>query len=107
MIEPVYFWPAIVLLAVGTFLIRSSLIAVSHRVNISPALRELFTYIPAAVFPALVVPAVWYHQGQVSWLMGKERLLVLILATLVSLRFRSMLGTIVFGLGLLYLLTHA
>lgn len=106
MIETGYFWSAVALLAVGTLLIRFSIIAVSDRFEITERLREVFSYIPAAIIPAIVVPMVFFHKGSVEWLAGKERLFVVVLAAVVCWFTRNMLATIIFGLLALYLLTH-
>ncbi len=104
MIDSGYFWLIVALLTLGTESIRFSLIAFSHRVHISTRTKELFSYIPAAILPALVAPMVFFHQGSVSWLAGKERALVLALACVVAAFSRSTLATILFGLIALYLL---
>lgn len=106
MIQPGYFWFNIILIALGTFAIRGSIIAISGRIQISDRLRELFSFIPAAILPALAVPAAFYHNGQIDWLWNKERFFVLILATAVSYFSRSMLATISFGLIALYLVSR-
>ncbi len=105
MIETSYFWTCIVVLALGTISIRLSLIAVSSKIKISDRTKEIFSYIPAAVLPAFVAPAAFFHQGTVTWLAGKERLLVMVFATVVSYFTKSTLATIVFGLVTLFLLT--
>jgi branched-subunit amino acid transport protein len=105
MIPSDYFWMNIFLLAVGTLAIRGSIIAISSRIKISERLRELFSYIPAAILPAFVAPAVFFHKGSVGWLAGRERLVIMILATAICHFTRSTLATLGFGLGSLYLLT--
>lgn len=102
MISTNYFWTIIFLMMIGTIAIRGSIIAASARVKIPDRVQELFSYIPAAILPAFIVPAVYFHQGQVESLHGKERLLVLILAGAVCLWTRSTLATICFGLVALY-----
>lgn len=104
MIETSYFLIVTALLAVGTLLIRGAFIAFSNRFTVSPKLKELFTFIPAAIFPALIVPAAFFHQGGVGFLGGKERFVVLFLCGLASLWKRNTLFTIALGLLLLYLL---
>lgn len=101
-----YFWTIISFLALGTFFIRISIIAISGKILISDRTKELFSYIPAAILPAFIAPAVFFHQGQVNWLQGKERLFVLVLAVLVSLKTRSTVVTIIFGLVALYAVVH-
>lgn len=105
MIESHYFWMNIFFLAVGTITIRGSIIAISTKVKISDRTKELFSYIPAAILPAFIAPAVFFHQGSVSWVLGKERLLILVLATVVCYLSRSTFATICFGLVALYLIS--
>lgn len=101
-----YYWLTVILLAIGTIAIRGSIIALSARTKISDRLKELFTYIPAAILPAFIAPAVFFHQGEVSWVMGKERVVVLILAAILCWVTRSTLATVGFGLLALYLFTN-
>lgn len=106
MIQAHYFWTNVFLLAAGTLLIRSSILLFSSKILISDRLKEIFSFIPAAVLPALAVPMAFYHPGQVSWLLEKERLIVLVLSTVVAYFSKKMTTTLVFGLGTLYLLTQ-
>jgi branched-subunit amino acid transport protein len=103
MIEPKYFLVCTVLLAIGTFAIRYSFVAIAGRLKLGPETRQLFTYIPAAIFPALTIPATFFHQGQVAAFMGKERFLVLIIAAVACYFVRNTLFIVALGLGLLYL----
>ncbi len=105
MISNDYFWLNVVLMGLGTLAIRGSFIAYAHKIQISKRWREIFSFIPAAVLPAFVAPAVFFHQGKVDWCLGKERFFVLVAATLVCAFTRSTLATIGFGLFALYLLS--
>jgi branched-subunit amino acid transport protein len=78
-----YFWLIVAIMCVGTFSIRGTLILFSSRLQIPARVKELFSFIPAAILPAFVTPAVFYHQGAVEWALGKERLLVLLLAGMI------------------------
>ena len=100
-----YYWLNVALLAIGTIAIRGSIIALSARTKISDRLKELFTFIPAAILPAFIAPAVFFHQGQVTWVMGKERVVVLVLASILCWFTRSTLATVGFGLAALFLFT--
>ncbi|MBY0385206.1 AzlD domain-containing protein [bacterium] len=106
MIETSSFWIVVVGLMLGTFSIRYSLIAISSRVKISERIKELFSFIPAAILPAFITPSAFFHNGQAVWLLGRERLFILILATFVCLWARSTLLTICFGLVGLYLIAQ-
>jgi branched-subunit amino acid transport protein len=105
-VDSSYFWLNTLMLALGTILIRGSIIAVSSKIVITDRHKDIFKLIPAAILPAMLAPMVYFHQGQVAWLHGKERLFVLILATAVCYLSRNMLATVVFGLGALYVLTR-
>ena len=106
MIETNYFWIVTFFLTVGTFIIRGLFIFLSTKIKISERAKEILSFIPAAILPAMIAPMVFYHQGQVEYLMNKERLIILILAVLFCYFIRNMLLTLGFGLGLLYLLTQ-
>ncbi len=106
MVESSYFWSTVVLLAAGTFLIRYSVIGLLKKAEISAKVREVFTYIPAAILPALITPGVFFHQGKVEALAGKERMVVLLAASVVTWVWRSTLVTLFFGMVALYLVTH-
>ena len=104
MIEPNYFWINIFLLGMGTLTIRSTFIAMSSRIIVRPRWRQIFSYIPAAVLPAFVAPAVFYHEGHQTLIFGKERFLVLVLSTAVCFYSKNTLLTILFGLTVLFFL---
>lgn len=99
MINENYFLMIVALLAVGTIAIRGSFIAFAGKMNLSPKMKELFTYIPGAILPALIVPGAFYQPG-------KERFLILIAASIFCYFIRNTLAVISFGLVLLYVLTN-
>lgn len=100
-----YYWLNVILLALGTIAIRGSIIALSARTRISDRMKEMFTFIPAAILPAFIAPAVFFHKGEVAMVLGKERVLILLLASVVCWFTRSTLATVGFGLAALYLFT--
>ena len=100
------FFIVILSLGIATFFLRFSFIAFSSKLKISPRVKEILTFIPVAILPALLAPMVFFHQGEVDILMGKERTLVIILASFVCYFSKSMLMTILFGIFGLYLVTQ-
>lgn len=105
MIRENYFYIVVAGLTVGTIIIRGSFISLSHKVKISHKLKDLFTYIPAAILPGLIIPATFFYQGKVELLAGKERFLILIASVILAYFVRSTLAIISFGLLCLYVLT--
>lgn len=105
-IDSHYFWICVALLAIGTIAIRGSIIALADKVKIPERSRELFSYIPAAILPAIVTPMVLLHQGHVEWLGYKERSVALALSTFAFFFSRNMVFTVLFGLLCLHAITH-
>lgn len=106
MINNNYFLLNVVALTFGTIAIRGCFIALSAKMNISAKVKDLFTYIPAAILPALVIPATFFHQGQVEWLQGKERFIILLTVSVACYFYRNTLFVIALGLFLLYAVTN-
>ena len=99
-----YFWTSIIGLAIGTLLIRVSFFFLLDKIKIPKRVEKAFTYIPAAVLPALVGPSVFLHKGSIQVLAGQERFLALIIATIACYFSKSVLVAIITGLGSLYLI---
>ncbi|MFK8136810.1 MAG: AzlD domain-containing protein [Bdellovibrionales bacterium] len=101
--DPVYFYKAIIPLAIGTYLIRLSFIAFSDRIQLNERTRRILSFIPVAVLPALIAPMAFFHKGGVDLFWGKERFVAMLLATIVCFYTRNMLYTLVSGLAILFL----
>lgn len=106
MITDSAFYIAVGLVGLGTLTIRGSFVFLASKIHITQRSRMIFSFIPAAVLPALVTGMVYFHQGQVDWLAGKERMIVVTLAAVVSYYSKNMLVTILFGLTTLYCVTQ-
>ena len=104
MIEPQYFFTITLLLVLGTFSIRGFFIAFASRMKLSPQTKELFTFIPAAILPAIFVPVTFFHQGSLELIMGKERFVVLVVCLVATYFVRNTLFCVALGLSLLYCL---
>lgn len=106
MIDPVYFLIVVAVLTVGTIIIRGSFISLAGKFTINHKLKDLFTYIPAAILPALIIPATYFHQGKVDYLMGKERFVIILASLILAYFVRNTLAIVSFGLILLYLVSN-
>lgn len=106
MIDENYFILNVILLMIGTIAIRGLFIALASKMKITPDIKELFTFIPAAIFPALIVPTTFFHQGQSALLFGKERFLILLAASILCFFYRNTLVVISFGLVALFLISQ-
>lgn len=96
-------WATILLAGAGTFAMRASFIAAAHRLtDIPPAVQRLLRQIPPAALAALVLPALVRPEGSVD--LTHPRFVAGVLATLVAWRTKSVLATLVVGMGVLVLL---
>ncbi len=98
------FWPVVVLVAVGVFLVRLSFFWLMDRITITPTMKRILAYIPAAVLPAIVAPAVVY-QGQTAGLgLDNLRIWAALIAVVVAWRTQNIFATIAAGFAMLFLL---
>lgn len=96
-------WIAVVFAGAGTFAMRTSFLAVAHRMaEVPPWLRRVLRQIPPAALASLVVPALLRPEGHVD--LFQARLWVGAVAALVAWRTRNIAITLVVGMGLLVLL---
>lgn len=100
---PTALWVLIAALAVTAFTPRASFILPAGRFDGVPdGLERPLRYVPAAVFAALVAPAVLAPEGRLLVTPGNERLLAGIVGAVVAARTRSVLWTVVAGMGTLW-----
>ena len=90
----------------GTFCFRALFISFLSGMDLPAGFVRLLRYIPASVLTAIIAPPIILHHGSVPALMGKERLLAAVIAALVALKTKSILATLVTGMGVLYLLKY-
>ena len=95
-------WTVIILVGVGTFLIRLSFFVLFEYLETVPeGLERALRFVPAAVLAALVAPAVVVVDGSPAISLANGRLLAAGLAVVVAWRTESVLATIVAGIATL------
>ena len=98
-------WGLAVLVGLVTLAFRLSFIeAFASADGVPPNVRAALRYVPPAVLAALVLPAFLLVDGSVAIEPGNDRLLAGGVAALVAWRTGSVLGTLVVGMTVLYLL---
>ncbi|OIQ50376.1 Branched-chain amino acid transport protein (AzlD) [Pseudodesulfovibrio hydrargyri] len=97
------FWVVGALLGLGTFLIRFSFILIVDKVTFPEAVIRMLRFIPASVLPAIIVPAVLLH-GTDGGPVSLARPVAALVAVLAAWKTRSILATILSGMGTLWLL---
>ncbi|MEO1549299.1 MAG: AzlD domain-containing protein [Pseudomonadota bacterium] len=94
-------WTLIVLLGLGTFLVRFSFIGLVGDRKISPYLRRLLRFVPVAVMPGLVAPLVVWPQAT-GGAPDLPRMAAALAALVIGAYTRSLLGAVFGGMAVLY-----
>lgn len=92
------FWLLILGLALSSFIPRASFILLFARWPVPALLQRALRYVPAAVFSAILVPALVLSAGSVHIGLDNPRLLAGILAGAIAWRTRNTLLTITAGM---------
>lgn len=101
-------WLLIVVLGLGTFLIRVSFIELFEFLEDPPEwLEDALRLIPAAVLTAIVLPQIVTLDASLAVSVAERKLFAVIVAAAVAWRTESMLATIAVGMGVLWGLTFA
>lgn len=92
-------WLVIILLAVATFVARSSFWLIGHHIKLPKRVQEALRYAPACALAALIIPDLLLSNGEVALSFDNPKLLAGIAATTFFLVKRNMLLTILFGMA--------
>lgn len=58
-------WILIIIAGIITFMMRYSLIALIKPENLNDTTKKVLSYVPSAVFPAMIFPAVFFNKAQI------------------------------------------
>ena len=61
--------------------------------------KEVLSYVPSAIFPAIIFPAIFLDNAGTMQLDNNPKILAAIIATIVGIFSRSILATIISGLA--------
>jgi branched-subunit amino acid transport protein len=99
----VQFWVLIVVLALGTWSMRSLPIILHGHVPHPPWLERLLKHVPVAALTALVIPgSIYLHQGSI-YSFAPARTIAAVAALAVAWRTKNVLATLVAGMGVLWI----
>lgn len=98
-------WVVLAAGGLATYLTRLSFIALAHRGAPPAWVSRPLRFVPAAVLSALIFPAVVTPQGTFEFGTAIPRALAAVAAVVVAWRTRSVLLTLVVGMGVLWLAT--
>ncbi len=98
-------WLTIILLGIGTYLIRYSFIGFFANKEIPAWLMRHLRYVPAAVMPGLIAPLTVWPEAT-GGITDPARLIAAAVALFIGAVLRSVLGAIFGGMAVLYLMQY-
>jgi branched-subunit amino acid transport protein len=97
-------WTTLILAGLVTFFIRFSMIALLKKNYFSPRVKLVLSYVPSAVFPAIIFPAIFLNSTGQLVSLDNPKVLAAFIAVLVGYLTESVIATILSGLAVLWLL---
>ena len=82
-----------------TFLTRFSMIALLKKEMFNDRIREVLSYVPSALFPAIIFPAIFLDNFGSLQLEDNPKILATIIAMVIGIFSRNILATIFSGLA--------
>tara|TARA_B100000902_G_scaffold362270_1_gene380411 strand:+ start:488 stop:799 length:312 start_codon:yes stop_codon:yes gene_type:complete len=81
-----------------TFLTRFSMIALLRKEMFNQRIREVLSYVPSAIFPAIIFPAIFIDNSGIILVEDNPKILASIIAMVVGILSKNILATIFSGL---------
>ena len=81
-----------------TFLTRCSMIALLKKEMFNDRIREVLSYVPSAIFPAIIFPAIFLDNFGSIQLEDNPKILASIIAMIIGILSKNVLATIFSGL---------
>ncbi len=92
-------WALIMYCGLITYLTRFSMIALIKKEMFNDRVREVLSYVPSAIFPAIIFPAIFLDNSGSLILEDNPKIIAAIIATIIGIFSRSIIATIFSGLA--------
>jgi len=92
-------WTLIIYCGLITYLTRFSMIALIKKEMFNDRIREVLSYVPSAIFPAIIFPAIFLDNSGSFILEDNPKIIAAIIATIIGIFSRSIIATIFSGLA--------
>ena len=97
-------WALIIYCGLITYLTRFSMIALIKKEMFNDRIREVLSYVPSAIFPAIIFPAIFLDNSGSFILEDNPKIIAAIIATIIGIFSKSIIATIFSGLTSYWLL---
>ena len=92
-------WFLITYCGLITFFTRFSMIALLKKEMFNERIREVLSYVPSAIFPAIIFPAIFLNNTGSIQIEDNPKILAAIIATIIAILSRNIIATIFSGLA--------
>ena len=92
-------WALIIYCGLITFFTRFSMIALLKKEMFNDRIREILSYVPSAIFPAIIFPAIFLDNSGDFQLENNPKIMAAIIAMVVGIISKNIIATIISGLA--------
>ena len=92
-------WALILYCGLITYLTRFSMIALIKKEMFNDRIREILSFVPSAIFPAIIFPAIFLDNSGLLLIEDNPKIIAALIATLIGIFSRSIIATIFSGLA--------
>ena len=92
-------WALIIYCGLITYLTRFSMIALINKEMFNDRIRQVLSYVPSAIFPAIIFPAIFLDNSGLILTEDNPKIIAAIIATIIGIFSRSIIATIFSGLA--------
>ncbi len=92
-------WALIAYCGLITFLTRFSMIALLKKEMFNDRIREILSFVPSAIFPAIIFPAIFLDSSGDFQLENNPKIMAAIIAMLIGIVSQNIIATIISGLA--------
>ena len=92
-------WALIVYCGLITYLTRFSMIALIKKEMFNERIRQVLSYVPSAIFPAIIFPAIFLDSSGLILVEDNPKIIAAIIATISGIFSRNIIATIFSGLA--------
>ena len=92
-------WLLIIYCGLITYLTRFSMIALLKKEMFNDKIREVLSYVPSAIFPAIIFPAIFLDDVGQFQLENNPKILAAAIAMIIGILSRNIVATIFSGLA--------
>ncbi len=91
-------WALIICCGIITFFTRFSMVALLKKEMFNDRVREVLSYVPTAIFPAIIFPAIFLDNVGLVQIEDNPKILAAIIATIIGIITKNIIATIFSGL---------